>query len=89
MRNPASEPPFTDGDGMTGWGPIVNNQREYLSSAPLNAWIGGPNASVVRIEPNAGPDAGFQTDYGWKFDPTTWEVYAGGFGDHDAPLPRH
>jgi prepilin-type N-terminal cleavage/methylation domain-containing protein len=86
VRNPGQPAPFLDGDGDTGWGPIVGDAREYLQSAPRNAWVGGPNAKVVHIEAGATPDAAFQTDYGWKFDPDTWEVYAGGFDLHDHPI---
>lgn len=89
VRNPGTPPPFADGDGEIGWGPIVGNQREYLQSAPTNAWIGGPNSKVLRIEAGATADTSFQLDYGWKFDPNTWEVYAGGFDDHDNPFPRN
>ena len=89
VRNPGEPPPFVDGDGELGWGPIVGNQREYLQGAPTNSWISGPNAKVLRIEAGAAPDTAFHTDYGWKFDPDTWEVYAGGFDDHDNPIPRN
>ena len=80
---------FVDGEGDIGWGPIVGDQREYLQSAPRNAWVGGGNAKVLRIEPGATADSAFQLDYGWKFNPDNWEVYAGGFDDRDNPFPRN
>ncbi len=89
VRNPGTPAPFVDGDGETGWGPIVGNEREYLLSAPINAWVGGVNGKVVRIEPNASADVAFHTDYGWKFDPESWEVYAAGFDANDNPIPRN
>lgn len=88
VRNPDQAAPFLDGDGETGWGPIVGNAEEYLLSAPINSYIGGPNGKVIRIADEAA-DGAFHTDYGWKFNPRTWEVYAAGFDDADKPLPRN
>lgn len=85
-RNADQYPTVVDGDGT--WGEIVGNQYEYLMSPPVNAWVGGANAKVVRVVPNATPDAVYQTDYGWIFDPITGDVWAGGFDAGDKPLAR-
>ncbi len=86
VRNSGRMPSVTDGDGT--WGEIVGNAQEYLLSAPLNQWIGGANARVVRVVPDAVADTVFQTDYGWIFDPNNGQVWAGGFDDNDRPLAR-
>src|SRR6185436_5252663 len=86
VRNSGRLPDVTDGDGT--WGEIVGNAQEYLLTAPLNQWVGGANARVVRVVPGAVPDAVFQTDYGWVFDPNSGQIWAGGFDGEDRPLPR-
>lgn len=75
-------PAVTAGDGT--WGEIIG--RDYLLSPPTNAWVGGPNSRVIVF--GTGPDSAFQTNYGWIYNPSTGDVYAGGFDDHDQPIPR-
>lgn len=72
------------GDGT--WGALVSGDGEYLKAAPLNPYIGGPNARVVTIA--SGPDESYHRDYGWIFDDETGEVWAAGFNADDEPLPR-
>jgi prepilin-type N-terminal cleavage/methylation domain-containing protein len=77
-------PEVIEGDGT--WGQIIG--RDHLLSPPLNAWIGGPNARVVRF--GTGPDAVYPVDlsYGWIYDPVSGQVWAAGFDDTDMPIPR-
>ena len=86
VRNSDAYPSVADGDGT--WGEIVGNQYEYLLSAPVNAWVGGPNSKVVKVIPDATPDTAYQRDYAWIFDPNSGQVWAGGFDVNDQPLPR-
>lgn len=84
-RNSGALPPVVDNsDG--NWGPIVGHQSEYLQGPPTNAWVGGANAR--RVQYGSGPDAAYQSNYGWIYDPTTGRVWAGGFDGNDHPLPR-
>jgi len=81
-RNSMQLPNVQPGDGT--WGEIIG--RDYLMSAPVNAWVGGDNGKVIVF--GAAADAAYQHDYGWIFDPNTGQIYAGGFDDHDHPLAR-
>lgn len=85
-RNGDNLPTVTAGDGDTGWGELVS--ADHFLKAPVNAWVGGANARVIVVVPNAVPDAAFHTDYGWIYDPTNGEVFAAGFDSEDDPLPR-
>jgi general secretion pathway protein G len=86
VRNPGQLPTVIDGDGT--WGEIVGNAEDYLLSAPVNQWVGGANARVVRVVSNAIPDVAYQTDYGWIFDDANGDVWAGSFDVNDRPIPR-
>lgn len=83
-RNNQRFPAVEEGDGT--WGEIVNTNREYLLTPPINSWVGGANGRRVVL--GTAPDAAYQTDYGWIFDPTTGQVWAGGYDGEDNPLPR-
>lgn len=84
-RNAGALPSVIDNtDG--NWGEIVGTTSEYLQGPPTNAWIGGANSRRVHF--GAAPDAAYQTNYGWIFDPATGRVWAGGFDANDQPLPR-
>ncbi len=83
-RNNQRLPAVIEGDGT--WGEIVNTNREYLLTPPINSWVGGANGRRVVL--GSGPDAAYQTDYGWIFDPTSGQVWAGGYDGDDNPLPR-
>lgn len=83
-RNNQRLPGVLEGDGT--WGEIVATSREYLLTPPLNAWVGGDNSRRVVL--GTAPDAAYQTDYGWIFDPSTGQVWAGGYDGDDNPLPR-
>lgn len=72
------------GDGT--WGALVSSDGEYLKSPPLNPYVGGDNARVISIASE--PDTEYQRDYGWIFDDTTGQVWAGGFDANGEPLPR-
>lgn len=81
-RNSDQLPPVVEGVGT--WGPLVS--RDYLMAAPTNAWIGGDNAR--RIIYGTQPDTSYQTSYGWIYDQSTGEVWAGGFDLEDRPIAR-
>lgn len=76
-------PDVSEGDGT--WGALTSG-NQYLKSAPVNPYVGGTNTGVI-VFGNA-PDAAYQSDYGWIYDATTGNVWAGSFDGGDAPLPR-
>ena len=83
-RNSGAFPTIQEDNGT--WGEIVGPTSEYLKSAPVNAWVGGSNAKVIHFAET--PDESFHTDYGWIYNATTGEIWAGGFDANDKPLPR-
>lgn len=78
-------PHVVAGVGAAAWGPIVDPGGEYMMSAPQNAWVGAQGQVVIIGE---GPDTEYQTTHGWIFDPTTGQVWAGGFDADDHPYER-
>ena len=83
-RNGDNLPAVVAGDGT--WGQLVS--PDHFLAPPVNSWIGGANARVIVVVPDAVPDAAFHTDYGWIYDPNNGEVYAAGFDGEDHPLDR-
>jgi prepilin-type N-terminal cleavage/methylation domain-containing protein len=95
VRHGGAMPPIVEGDGredpdtgLTCWGELVGTSGDYMLGVPINQWVSGANARRVVVVPNAVPDAVFQTDYGWIFDPVNGEVWAGSFNESDEALPR-
>jgi prepilin-type N-terminal cleavage/methylation domain-containing protein len=95
IRHGGAMPPITAGDGiedsstgLTCWGELVGMSGDYMLGVPVNQWVSGANARRVVVVPNAVPDAVFQTDYGWIFDPVNGEVWAGSFDVEDKPIDR-
>ncbi len=84
VRNNNRYPAVTAGVGT--WGEIANPGDTYLRQTPLNQWIGGPNAARIII--GTAPDTGFQTAYGWIYDPATGRVWAASYDGEDRPYPR-
>jgi general secretion pathway protein G len=84
VRNSSQFPLVTAGVGT--WGEIAATGETYLRQTPLNQWIGGPNAA--RIILGTGPDTGYQSAYGWIYNPATGEAWAGAFDANDQPFPR-
>ncbi len=82
LRNDSLYPEVTEGEGS--WGTLIS--PAYMRGAPVNAWIGSSNSKRVILRDSA--DTGFQSDYGWIFNPATGDVWAGGFNDEDIPYPR-
>jgi len=76
-------PNVTEGDGT--WGALTSG-NQYLKSAPVNPYVGGANAGVIVF--GAGPDAEYQSNYGWIYDPATGQVWAGSFDNADQPHPK-
>lgn len=77
-------PTIEEGDGT--WGQIVGDTGNYMMAPPVNAYVGGENRRIIAI--GDGPDAVYQTDHAWIFDPDTGSIWAGGFDGQDVPLPR-
>jgi len=77
-----SVPSVVAGNGT--WDVIVS--PDYIKSAPTNAWVGGSNSRIIVID--SSPDTEYQTDYGWIFDDTTGDIWAGGFDGNDKPWPK-
>ena len=61
---------------------------QYLKSNPYNRYIPSTNQGRVYAAADAAPDTVYQTNYGWIFNTTTGELWAGGFDDEDSPLPK-
>jgi general secretion pathway protein G len=83
VRNENSLPVVTAGDGT--WGDLIAGTGEYLKEAPSNPYVGGANSRVIVI--GSAADGAYQSAYGWVYDDTTGEVWAGGFDANDEPLP--
>ncbi len=84
VRNSNALPSVAVGDGT--WGELVGVNGEYLMAPPYNAWVGEPHGHDIIF--GTGPDTAFHQDYGWIYDPTTGDIWAGAFDANDQPLPR-
>ncbi len=82
VRHDNSLPAVEEGDGT--WGDLVSSSGEYLKGAPQNPYVGGVNGSKIVIRET--PDDAYQTDYGWIFDESTGQVWAGSFDENDQPI---
>jgi hypothetical protein len=67
-----------------GWTALI--EKQMLPFAPANSYVGGPNSTKVVI--GQGPDASFQTSYGWIYNPETGQLWAAGFNSSDVPFAR-
>lgn len=74
-------PDVTEGDGT--WGALTTG-NQYLKGPPVNPYVGGANAGVI-VFGNV-PDSAYQSDYGWIYDTTTGQVWAGSFDQSDLPI---
>ena len=83
IRHANQLPDVEEGDQT--WGGLIT-AGDYLKSAPLNPWVGGPNAGLIKFGDT--PDNAYQTDYGWIYDDETGELWAGSFDADDNPLPK-
>lgn len=81
VRNGSSYPSIAEGDGT--WGELI---PDYMRNPPVNAWVRPENSKKIVIGNAA--DTAWQGDYAWVYDPTTGNVYAGGFNAQDHALPR-
>jgi prepilin-type N-terminal cleavage/methylation domain-containing protein len=87
LRNGSQFPEVVDGDGAAGaWGAMVGPSSGYLRSAPVNNYVGGSGAQLIKIATSA--DSTFSSAYGWIFDPATGNVWAAGFDADDIPIPK-
>lgn len=82
VQQNGSYPTVTAGAGT--WGELLT--ANYMRSAPVNGWVGGPNSKTIIIGSTA--DSAFQTTHGWIFNPATGDVLAGSFTAGGDPLPR-
>ena len=83
-RNGGLPPPVTTGYGT--WGGLTSGG--YLKSNPLNRYIPKTNDGRIYAGADAAPDTVYQTEYGWIYNTSTRQVWAGGFGADDKPLPK-
>ncbi len=74
-------PDVTEGDGT--WGALTSG-NQYLKGPPVNPYVGGANAGVIIFRNS--PDVAQQSDYGWIFDTTSGQVWAGSFDQNDLPI---
>lgn len=81
VRNSSRFPQIDEGDGT--WGEVL--AEGYMHVPPNNQYV-GENGRLIRF--GVGPDAAFQTDYGWIYNPATGDVWAGSYDANDKPLPR-
>lgn len=81
VQHAGARPPVLGGIGT--WGPLVG--REYMTSAPVNAWIGGGEAGRTVLIGTAA-DTSFHQTYGWIYDPATGNVWAAGFDANDQAI---
>lgn len=75
-------PAVEEGDGT--WGGLVSDG--YLGAPPVNAWVGMSHGRGIVF--GTGPDGVYQTDYGWIYDPSSGDVWAGGFDATDQPIDK-
>jgi type II secretion system protein G len=71
-------------EGPGTWGELISGR--YLNAAPTNAWVGGDNSREIIF--GVGPDGVYQRDYGWIYDPSSGQVWAGGFDAVDSPIAK-
>ena len=83
LMNSGQTPKLGDGEN-NGWTDLVNAQ--LVKVAPANSYVGGPNASKIVLGEK--PDATFQSNYGWIFNPKTNQLWAAGFDAKDRPLSK-
>jgi general secretion pathway protein G len=71
--------------GVGTWGQVIG--PGYMREVPVNLWVGNNTAGRTIIFRDT-PDTGFQTSYGWIFDPATGNIWAGSYDAQDQPFPR-
>ncbi len=81
FRNPGVNPDVLAGDGT--WGSMFT--AELIRTAPVNFYIGGPNAKTIVI--GTGADTASHQNYGWIYNPATGDVWAGSFDANDEAMP--
>ena len=79
-----SFPALEAGGSDASWAALMSDGT--LKAKPENAWVGGPNASVIQLGDR--PDTAFTDAYGWIYHQPTGRVWAAGFDGLDRPLPR-
>ncbi|MEQ8770000.1 MAG: type II secretion system protein [Phycisphaerales bacterium] len=84
-QNAGRPPTITTGYGT--WGELITSGN-YMKANPMNRYIPQTNQGRVYAAADAAPDTAYQTDFGWIFNTTTGDLWAGGFDAADTPLPR-
>ena len=88
FRNYSQYPEVQEGVGGLpdrAWAQLCPNS-DYLIEPPQNFWV-DPTART-RIVYGTGPDATYQADRAWIFNPATGDLWAGGFDAEDKPIPH-
>jgi general secretion pathway protein G len=83
-RNNNTLPQISAGPGA--WGELVSMTSDYLKFPPKNLWVPPASATIITIRST--PDVGYQTAYGWIYDDTTGDLWAGSFNQDDEPYPK-
>lgn len=79
--------PPTITTGYATWGPLVGTGA-YLKESPSNRYIPATNEQRIYSAADATPDDAYQTNFGWIYNSSTGEIWAGGFDSDDEPLPK-
>jgi general secretion pathway protein G len=85
VRNASQFPEIQNGSDPTAWAELMGT-GEYLRKVPENFWVDPSNSKVVVIGNQ--PDAAYQTDHGWIYDPASGNLWAGSFDGNDNPYPK-
>lgn len=85
VRNNNVLPDISEGDRT--FGSLVSGTGRYLTKAPVNPYVGNANKGTIVF--GTGPDAVYQTDHAWIYDPSTGSIWAGSFDASDDPLPKN
>jgi general secretion pathway protein G len=84
VRNNAIYPDISPGVGDPAWGALIG--PDYMRGGGINSWVG--NAAGRTVVYGTGADTGYQSSYGWIYDPATGDLWAGSFDQFDQPFPR-
>jgi len=84
VKNNATYPDISPGFGDPAWGSLIG--PDYMRGCGINSWVG--NAAGRTVVYGTGPDTGYQSTYGWIYNPATGDLWAGSFDQSDQPFPR-
>ena len=84
LRHGNEWPDVTPGAGT--WGGLVTVGGEYLRFPPKNMWVDPSHSTEIVFGANA--DTSYTGTYGWIYNPSTGDIWAGSYDDHDQPFPH-